>query len=113
MADVLPQSGNRSAPSGDPALDRRVNKFWRVPPTIMPANTRRTAPLDFKLGVTDKRLFPFEVWRRLSARALRAFAGRASRYAAPQGQGALREAIAKLASFGRAVACQAADVVVR
>jgi GntR family transcriptional regulator/MocR family aminotransferase len=72
VADVLPQLRNRRPSSGDPAIDRRLSAFWRAPPAIMPANMRSTARFDFRLGVSDKRLFPFEIWRRLSTRALRA-----------------------------------------
>jgi len=66
VADVLPQLRNRRPSSGDPAIDRRLSAFWRAPPAIMPANMRSTARFDFRLGVSDKRLFPFEIWRRLS-----------------------------------------------
>ena len=112
VADVLPQSRKRAGSTADHALNRRLNAFWRAPPAVMPASLRSTARFDFRLGVTDKRLFPFEMWRRLSARALRAFAGQEAAYAGPQGRHALRDAIAKHASFARAVACQAADIVV-
>src|SRR4029453_13943081 len=74
VADVLPQLRNRRVLNGDPATDRRLSGFWRAPPAIMPAKMRSTARFDFRLGVSDKRLFPFEIWRRLSTRALRAFA---------------------------------------
>jgi len=77
----------------------------------MPGTTSH-ARFDFKLGVTDKHLFPFAIWRRLSARALRTFADEAAAYSTPQGRPALREAVAKHVSFARAVACQASDIVV-
>ena len=112
VADVLPQPRNRRASGGDAAVDRRLSAFWRAPPAIMPASMQSTARLDFKLGVTDKRLFPFEIWRRLSTRALRAFATQAPTYAGPLGRQALRDAIAKHVSFARAVACRAGDIVV-
>ena len=112
VADVLPQLRNRRAPSGDPAIDRRLSAFWRAPPAFMPASMRSTARFDFRLGVSDKRLFPFEIWRRLSTRALRAFATQAPAYSGPQGRQALRDAIAKHVSFARAVACRAGDIVV-
>jgi len=112
VADVLPQLRNRRVLDGDPAIDRRLSPFWRTPPAIIPAHMQSTAGLDFKLGVADKRHFPFEVWRRLTTRALRAFASQAPTYAGPHGRQALREAIAKHVSFARAVACRAGDVVV-
>jgi GntR family transcriptional regulator / MocR family aminotransferase len=112
VADVLPQLRNRKASSGDAALDRRLNAFWREPPLMMPAHMRYTSRFDFRPGVPEKRLFPFDIWRRLSARALRAFAGEAGAYASPKGRQALRDAVAKHVSFARAVACRPADIVV-
>jgi GntR family transcriptional regulator/MocR family aminotransferase len=53
-----------------------------------------------------------EVWRRLSARALRAFSRRLSVRESSHGRPALREAIAKHVSFARAVACSADDITV-
>jgi GntR family transcriptional regulator / MocR family aminotransferase len=112
VADVLPQLRNRKASSGDAAVDRRLNAFWREPPLMMPAPMRSTPRFDFRPGVAEKRLFPFEIWRRLSARALRAFAGQASVYAGPKGRQALRDAVAKHVSFARAVACRPTDIIV-
>lgn len=66
----------------------------------------------FRLGVPELRHFPFDTWRRLSARCLRRFAHEAADYGDPAGRPALREAIAHHAAFARAVACRAEDVVV-
>ncbi len=112
VADVLPQVRNRKAPSGDPAIDRRLNAFWRALPLTTLAPPQSTVRFDFRLGVTDKRRFPFETWRRLSARALRDFATQAASYPEPHGREPLRDAIAKHASFARAVACRTTDIVV-
>jgi GntR family transcriptional regulator / MocR family aminotransferase len=112
VADVLPQLRKRKAANGDPAIDRRLTAFWREPPIVVPAYTPSTMRFDFKLGVTDKRFFPFEIWRRLSARALRDFADQPLAYAGPKGRPALRDAVAKHVAFARAVGCQAADIVV-
>jgi GntR family transcriptional regulator/MocR family aminotransferase len=112
VADVLPQLRNRKASSADQAIDRRLSAFWRAPPEIMPAEMRSTARFDFRLGVSDKRHFPFEIWRRLSTRAMRAFATQAPAYSGPYGRHGLRDAIAKHVSFARAVACRADDIVV-
>src|SRR5512134_2866816 len=94
VADVLPQLRNRRASAGDSSSDGRLSAFWREPPAIMPASMRLKVRLDFKLGVTDKRLFPFEIWRRLSARALRKFSAEGATYPSPQGRPSLRDAIA-------------------
>jgi GntR family transcriptional regulator / MocR family aminotransferase len=112
VADVLPQLRKRKTSGGDPANDRRLNAFWREPPVMLPAYMRSTVRFDFKLGVTDKRFFPFEIWRRLSARAQRAFADQPLAYAGPTGRPALRDAVAKHVAFARAVGCRAADIVV-
>lgn len=66
----------------------------------------------FRLGVPEQAHFPFDTWRRLSARCLRRYALEAADYGDPAGRPALREAIAHHAAFARAVACRADDVVV-
>jgi GntR family transcriptional regulator / MocR family aminotransferase len=87
----------------------RLNPFWRGRSALEP---RCAARFDFTLGVPDLEQFPFTVWRRLSTRALHAQSRSLAAYAEPQGRPALRVAIAQHASFARAVACQADDVVV-
>lgn len=110
VADALPRPAPRTAAMGDDTGDRRLSAFWRTAkPAVAPARTLR---FDFRLGVPDQRQFPFPVWQRLSARALRALAKAPASYAPPQGQPALREAIAKHVAFARAVACQPDDIVV-
>lgn len=110
VADALPQMApRRPAPAARPP-DRRLNSYWRShAPSAAPLPPLR---FDFRLGLPDQGLFPFQVWQRLSARALRALARARAAYAPPQGQPALREAIAKHVAFARAVACQADDIVV-
>ncbi|AGW92618.1 DNA-binding protein [Ralstonia pickettii DTP0602] len=96
-----------------PGADRRtqLNPLWRDPAVIrMTPGTRFT--YDFVLGLPDKTAFPFDVWRRLSARALRGLSRAPAGYAEPEGRPLLREAIASHVSFARAVACGADDVVV-
>ncbi|WP_386067661.1 PLP-dependent aminotransferase family protein [Tahibacter sp. UC22_41] len=66
----------------------------------------------FRLGVPELREFPFDVWRRLNARALRRLAREPADYAPAQGLAALREAIARHVAFARAVACRADDLIV-
>ena len=112
VSDALQYARQAKRPRSMPAIDRRLNAFWRDCPPLMPTSLQWSTRFDFKLGVTDKRLFPFDIWRRLSARALRMFGGQPAAYAAPQGQRALRDAIAKHISFARAVACRADDIFV-
>ncbi len=81
-------------------------------PRAMPALPPPVLACDFRLGVPEHRLIRFDVWRRLSARAWRAFAKQPAGYARPEGQAALREGIAHHVSFARAVSCSPDDVLV-
>src|SRR4029453_17102116 len=60
VADVLPQLRSRKSHVDEAAADRRLTAFWRAPPAIMPTPMQLTARFDFRLGVTDKRRFPFD-----------------------------------------------------
>src|SRR5262249_1892865 len=62
--------------------------------------------------VPETRLFPFDVWRRLSGRMARAFARERHDWEEAPGRPALREAIAHHVSISRAVACKADDIIV-
>ncbi|HWK74429.1 MAG TPA: PLP-dependent aminotransferase family protein [Povalibacter sp.] len=113
VADALPKVPERkTAASRSAAHDRRLNAFWRQPPAGSDDLHRSAPRFDFCVGVPDIRQFPFDAWRRMSNRALRAFAKKPALYGSPLGQLALREAIAKHVSFTRAVACRAEDVIV-
>ncbi|MEO6689403.1 MAG: PLP-dependent aminotransferase family protein [Dokdonella sp.] len=110
VAAVLPRVRERRTVPRDDVHERRLNAFWRgsvaaAPPRIPPRH-------DFQLGVPDLTHFPFALWRRLSARALRALSKQPAAYAQPQGRAELREAIAGHVSFARAVGCRADDIVV-
>jgi GntR family transcriptional regulator/MocR family aminotransferase len=108
VADVASR-GRKSRPSA-PGLDDRLSAFWRVRPSA-PETALAPLPFDFSVGLSDKAHFPYRVWRRLSARALRGITRTPVSYASPAGQPELREAIARNVSLMRAVACQADDVV--
>jgi GntR family transcriptional regulator/MocR family aminotransferase len=109
VAEGLPQPKVR-APRAAAGPDRRLTPFWREAAAVPAPRTPHR--FDFRIGLPDKGPFPFHVWRRLSARALRALSKAPAAYAEPEGRPALREAIAKHVSFARAVACRADDVVV-
>lgn len=66
---------------------------------------------DFGVGMPDLNLFPFDAWRRLQARQLRASA-LAAGYGNPAGHPHLREAIARHVAVSRGVICRAEDVIV-
>lgn len=116
VADTLPQSRRRRpsrsskgvAVRRDPRLVPLNLPGADLAPTLQPQASRD----DFRVGLPDVGAFPFDIWRRLSDRALRRIARQTADYADPQGQGALREAIAAHVSFTRAVGCTADDIVV-
>jgi GntR family transcriptional regulator/MocR family aminotransferase len=122
VADTLPASRRGRAPratapaeAGTPRRDPRLAPP-RVPGADLPPTLQqRPARDDFRVGLPDASALPFDIWRRLSDRALRRIArggGEAAQYADPRGQPALREAIARHVSFTRAVGCSADDIVV-
>lgn len=92
--------------------ERRLQPRWRDGPSPAPLGALAPARYDLRVGVPDTSRFPFDAWRKLSARALRSFTGVPATYEGPGGREALREAIAGHVSFTRAVSCSAADVMV-
>ena len=79
------------------------------------SSPRKGALVDFRPAMVDSRLFPLDVFRRLSARQLRGLERKPASYKSPQGnQGNyhLRKAIIKHIAITRAVACQAEDILV-
>lgn len=117
VAETLPHRAERPAPvedvNSDP--DPRLSAFWRAPPTYLGRSwVSSDVPSQalFRLGVPDTASFPFHIWRRLLARALRALAKLPAAYIPAHGRPMLREAIANHVSFARAVACRPDDVVV-
>lgn len=83
--------------------------MWRRPPPPSPPEPR--APYDFRIGVPDASLFPWPLWRSALARELR---GRAPEHdsPAPQGEPALRAALARHYGVARALRASADDVLV-
>lgn len=110
VADLLPRQ-QAKAPADAGTGDARLNPFWRAPPDIVRMDGP-AVPDDFRIGLPDKGPFPFEIWRRLSARALRGLSKLPATYAPPEGRPELRAAIAKHISFARAVAAKGDDVIV-
>src|SRR5262245_42056598 len=69
------------------------------------------AAFGFRLGAPDPSLFPWDAWRRLIAKQWRG--RRPPRgYGAPEGEPALRDAIARHVGVSRAVRADAGDVIV-
>ncbi|ABL81201.1 MULTISPECIES: PLP-dependent aminotransferase family protein [unclassified Nocardioides] len=84
---------------------------WSFRP--LPVSGEQPAPpYDFRVGIPDASLFPFDTWRRLVAAELRAGAHRPGTYAHPAGLPQLRAAIVRYLALARGVAAEADDVVV-
>jgi len=77
-----------------------------------PTRSDSAGPTAFRVGIPDLASFPYDAWRRLSNRALHRFRSHPPLAADPQGEPALRAAIAQHVSFARAVACNPEDIVV-
>lgn len=114
VAQILPQRVERVAEPEEALDDSRINPFWRSPPAYIGTEWAAMTPSSakFRLGVPDVEHFPFHIWRRLLARALRAEAKMPAAYVEARGRILLREAIANHVSFARAVSCQPDDIIV-
>lgn len=105
----------RLSRSASATAQRPLNPIWKGASKAWAIDLYSAAPpnrFDYQLGMPEKLHFPFEIWRRLSARSLRAFARAPIAGTDPQGQEELREAIARHLSFARAVSCNKDDIVV-
>jgi GntR family transcriptional regulator/MocR family aminotransferase len=126
VADRVAEPPIRSGAAGGRPPDRRLNAFWLRPDVTaamgfwqdLPA--RASSPskglaVDFRPALVDSRLFPFDVFRRVSAKQLRGLERKPASYKSPQGnQGNyyLREAIIKHIALTRAVVCRLDDILV-
>lgn len=114
----------RARPAIDDGCDERLNPvwlgsdvasamgFWREPPGRA---TARPALADFRPALVDPQLFPYDVFRRVSAKQLRGLERKPASLRSPQGnQGgfALRVAITQHIALTRAIACRPDDVLV-
>jgi GntR family transcriptional regulator / MocR family aminotransferase len=88
----------------------RPRAIWNT----IPISTafERHAEFNFRPGVPDARLFPYQTWRRLLATEVRASAAGIGIYADPAGHPGLREAIARHIGITRGVQATAEDIVV-
>jgi GntR family transcriptional regulator / MocR family aminotransferase len=107
------------------ALKNRLNAFWLRPDITAAmsfwrdsseaAVSRKGSPVDFRPAMVDSRLFPLDVFRRVSAQQLRGLERRPASYKSAQGnQGNfhLRKAITQHIAVTRAVACQPDEILV-
>ncbi len=106
VSDGLHGAGHRTGATGGILRPRPI---WD---DLAPLVFERAAEFDFRPGIPDARLFPYQSWRRLLAREFSATAVGAGHYADPAGHPGLREAIAGHIGVSRAVQATAEDVVV-
>ena len=109
VADVRPRLRRPRAPT--PAADMRLAPVWRGWRPLVETCSGGTYRHDFVAGMPDAE-FPFDIWRRMTARAARTAARSPAYEHDPAGEPPLRRAIASHVSFVRAVACQEDDIVV-
>jgi GntR family transcriptional regulator/MocR family aminotransferase len=112
-------------PEIEPVSEHRLNEFWLRPDVTAAigfwrdrpdaASPRKGTSVDFRPAMVDSRLFPLDVFRRVSAKQLRGLERKPASYKSAQGnQGNfhLRKAITNHIAATRAVVCQAEDVLV-
>lgn len=92
------------------AGELRPRAGWTFTPA--PVSAGPAPRFDFRVGIPDAQLFPFDTWRRLVASELRLTANSPGRYAEPSGRPALREAIARYVGTARSVRAHADDLLV-
>jgi GntR family transcriptional regulator/MocR family aminotransferase len=126
VSKKTPSRGAAVRPQAEQAFRHRLNGFWLRPdvaaamsfwrdPPESELSTRKSALIDFRPAMVDSRLFPLDVFRRVSAKQLRGLERKPASYKSPQGnQGNfyLRRAIVKHIAITRAVACQAEEILV-
>jgi GntR family transcriptional regulator / MocR family aminotransferase len=107
-----------------PERATRLNPIWQRPDIVSAIGFWREAPgderaasaqVDFRPALVDSRLFPFEVFRRVSVKQMRLLERRPAALRSPQGnQGnyRLREAITRHIAITRAVVCGPEDILV-
>ncbi|KVL94108.1 PLP-dependent aminotransferase family protein [Burkholderia stagnalis] len=101
------------AAEASPADAPDIRTVWTdLPDALAMPEPLPGAGFDFRGGVTDKTLFPFDAWRRCLHHALRLQARGPGQYHDPAGDQQLRLAIARYVAFSRAVACNWQDVIV-
>jgi len=88
----------------------RPRAVWT--PVSAPQREWEKVAFDFRTGIPDARLFPYEAWRGLMARQLRPLAVGTGSYGDPAGHPGLRDAIARHVGTARGVHADPDDVVV-
>jgi GntR family transcriptional regulator / MocR family aminotransferase len=126
VADRIPAPPSQALPHDERPPDHRLNEFWLRPEITSamgfwrdwpdrPTPPSKLPSVDFRPALLDSRLFPFEVFRRVSAQQLRRLEKKPASFKSAQGnQGNyyLRAAIIKHIAITRAVVCQLDDILV-
>jgi len=100
------EAPGRRHPVADPLRPR-----WSRPP--LPVSGTGAAPAyDFRTGIPDANLFPFDTWRRFVAAELRLRANSPGTYAEPAGHPALRAAVARYLGVSRSIRATAGELVI-
>ncbi|MGW4060458.1 MocR-like pyridoxine biosynthesis transcription factor PdxR [Amycolatopsis sp. NPDC004747] len=107
---VTASAAERPSPVPDGSGVRPLPEWDAVPPP--PAPFAPAPEFDFRPGVPDLSLFPFDTWRRLITQRLRAGQADLMTYGDPQGHAELRGEIARHVGLSRDVRAGAAQVVV-
>jgi GntR family transcriptional regulator/MocR family aminotransferase len=115
------RSRNDAAPRPYPVNDfwlradvTRAMDYWQVHAEDPSPSSARPS-VDMRPALVDSRLFPFEVFRRVSARQLRGLERKPASYRSPhgnQGNFSLRAAIARHLAVARAVVCDSTEIIV-
>ncbi|WP_028536491.1 PLP-dependent aminotransferase family protein [Paludibacterium yongneupense] len=101
---VAPGIARTAVPN--PAIAADGAGDW-LQPEAVPAHS-----LEFRGGVTDKRVFPFTAWRRCVNHALRVQARDRGHYGDPAGEDELRLAVSRYLGFHRALSCTPDDIII-
>ncbi len=112
VAATLTRRSKAREPADRAAHAFRLNRHWRgrsPPADFFPALACRYS---FQIGVPDPASFPFDAWRRISARVIRGMHAAPGLRFEAQGLATLRQAISRHVSFSRAVACGPDDILV-
>jgi GntR family transcriptional regulator/MocR family aminotransferase len=126
VADRLPAPPTRTPAKGGAGSNFRLNAFWLRPDVVQAmsfwrdapersSSRRETSAVDFRPALVDSRLFPLDVFRRVSTKQLRRLERKPASFKSPQGnQGNyhLRDAITRHIALTRAVVCGPEDILV-
>lgn len=109
VTDVGSRRVTGRGPRSNAGLEPRVG--WTHAPA--PTSSQQAVPrFDFRVGIPDPSLFPFDTWRRLVTSELRLRANSPGTYAEPAGHPGLRAAIARYVGYARSVRAEPDDIVV-